>query len=78
MLILQNHAVVCLYAAALLLTGGGCAQVRLRALAYVGGACWAAGTLGALYVGAPLREILLVTLLLLLVSQVRVGKERRK
>ena len=68
MVILSSPAAVLLVLAAVLLTLTGIHIKKGLVLTYVGGFLWAAGTLAALYAGAPLRELLPVTLLLLTVS----------
>lgn len=67
MVILSSPAVL-LYLAAMLLTLAGIYIKKGLFLSYIGGFFWAAGTLVALYTGAPLRELLPATLLLLAVS----------
>ena len=57
-----------LFLAAVLAAALGRVLKKGAALSYIGGLCWAAGTVAALVDGAGLREILVVTLLLLLIS----------
>ena len=66
-----------LYLAALVLTAVGGLWRKGTLLPWIGGLCWAAGTLAALWAGVPLRELLVVALLLLSFSALRTGKERR-
>ena len=47
------------------------------ALSYIGGLCWAAGTVLALADGVSLRQLLAVTLLLLLISGAAAGRGGR-
>lgn len=77
MLILFSPAALLLYLAALLLTLAGVALKKGLVLSYIGGLCWAAGTLAALYAGVPLRELLPVTLLLLGASALPGRRERK-
>ena len=77
MVMLSSPAALLLYGAALLLTLTGVFWKKGSFLSYIGGFCWAAGTLAALYGGVPAREILLVTLLLLGASALSRGKGGR-
>lgn len=78
MLILQTPAALILYLAALLLAAAGVFWKKGVFLTYLGGICWAAGTLTAWLFGVSLQEILVVTLILLGVSAIRSGKEGRE
>lgn len=77
MVMLTAPAALLLYGAALLLTLFGGALKKGSFLSYIGGFCWAAATLAALYGGVPTREILIVTLLLLGASVWPFGKGGR-
>lgn len=57
-----------LFLAALLAAALGRALKKGLALSYIGGLCWAVGAVAALVDGAPLRELLAVTLLMLLIA----------
>ena len=74
MTILQFPAAA-LFLAALLATALSRALKKGLALSYVGGLCWAAGTVVGLVDGASLRELVAVTLLLLLVSGASAGRD---
>ena len=54
--------------AALLLSVCGASLKRGHILSFLGGLCWAAGTVSALVEGAALAEVLIVTLALLLAT----------
>lgn len=68
MAVVQSPPALLLFLAAALLSVCGAGAERGRALPFLGGLCWAAGTVCALVEGAPLDELLLVTLALLLIS----------
>ena len=77
MQLLHAPAALGLYLAALILTAVGGLWRKGTLLPWIGGLCWVAGTLAALLAGVPLRVLLVVTLLLLGLSALRTGKERR-
>ena len=68
MTIVQSPLTALPLLAAVLLGVCGASLKRGHALSFLGGLCWAAGTVSALVEGAPLDEVLIVTLALLLVS----------
>ena len=69
MLMLSSPGALLLYLAALLLTLLGAVLKKGSVLSYFGGFFWVFGTLAALWAGCDLREILVPTLLLLLLSR---------
>lgn len=78
MVILQAPAALCCYLAALAFTAAGVFWKKGNILTYVGGLCWAAGTIAARLFGVSLREILVVTLILLGAASFGIRKEERK
>ena len=78
MIILKTPAALILYLAALSLTAAGVFWKKGNFLTYIGGLCWAAGTIAARLFGVPLREILVVTLILLGAAALSIRKEGRK
>ncbi len=75
MSLLHMPAALLLYLAALLLTALGAVRKKGLALSYLGGLCWAGGSLLAWYGGTPPRELLAVALLLLLIEGLRMRRE---
>lgn len=68
MTIVQSPLTALPLLAAVLLSVCGASLERGHTLSFLGGLCWAAGTVSALVEGASLDETLVVTLALLLVS----------
>lgn len=68
MTIVQSPLTALPLLAAVLLGICGASLKRGHTLSFLGGLCWAAGTVSALVEGVPLDEVLIVTLALLLVS----------
>ena len=75
MSLLQTPAALLLYLAALLLTALGVVLKKGPTLSYSGGLCQAAFAVIAWLSGVSLRELLALTLLLLAVSALQIGKE---
>ena len=68
MAIVQSPLAVLPLLAAAVLGICGASLKRGRTLSFLGGLCWAGGTVSALVEGAALDEVLIATLALLLVS----------
>ena len=77
MTIVQSPLTALPLLAAVLLGVCGASWKRGHALSFLGGLCWAAGTVSALVEGAPLDEVLIITLALLLVSTGFWRREKR-